>query len=197
MQATRGREIISPSTLIVSGGGVRVHTAESHMAPQSQRKQSLLLIGSLVPLPFLPIASRGNIRLAVFNDMIIVTTAAAAVFTHAQALPKPWPAVVYTGLPRTRCSDQRRSSRLNGCATRNHVRQRLRLQFRRLSDGMCRRPGAQAERASDCSHCLQNAHCARADWPHSTPPVGRGREPQAFHSGGGLSVQKVQHLDPC
>jgi len=27
-------------------------------------------------------------------------------------------------------------------------------------------------------------------------PVARRREPQAFHSGGGLSVEKVQHLDP-
>jgi hypothetical protein len=37
-------------------------------------------------LPFLPIASRGNIRLAVFNDMIIVTAAAAVVFTHATSI---------------------------------------------------------------------------------------------------------------
>ena len=27
--------------------------------------------------------------------------------------------------------------------------------------------------------------------------VARRGEPQAFHSGGGLSVEKVQHLDPC
>ena len=94
MQATRGREIISPSMLItlsvVSGLRRRRTCTQSRIADAAAVVAKAEPPPDRIPgrFPFLPIASRGNnIRLVVFNDMIIVT-AAAAVFTHPTSIPQ-------------------------------------------------------------------------------------------------------------
>jgi hypothetical protein len=158
------------------------------MPPQSQRKQSLLLIGSLVNSPSCR-SLVAAIRLVVFNivDMIIVTICYCLhpCYKHC---PRPQaPAcrsIVYTELPFTPGAQTKDVAYGVGCVTRNRVRQLVRGQFRRhvsRSTAARRRSTAREGRVrASNAHCsLLTAHCGGVDWPRSTPPSGRRREPQS------------------